>query len=85
MLIVLQSCLNSELSYMPAEDDSDAGRGASKKWRESLRVGEGGRKTSLGTWIENKCTAADTGNAHELCCLCMLPATAHNCVLSNSF
>lgn len=72
MLILLQCCLNSPSSVAcQLKMIAMQGKGTSKKWRESLRVGEGGRKTSLDTWIEKKCIAADTGKAHELCYLCM--------------
>ena len=53
--------LLSLLSYF-AQNQRNAGRGASKKWRESLKVQQGGSKKSLGDWIKDRCNAADAGN-----------------------
>ncbi|KAL3137201.1 hypothetical protein ABBQ32_006760 [Trebouxia sp. C0010 RCD-2024] len=47
--------------YTVGQFEFHAGRGASKKWRESLKVGEGSDIKSLGAWIEEKCNAAGTG------------------------
>ena len=44
-----------------AQNQRNAGKGTRKKWRESLKVQEGDNKKSLGTWIEDRCNAADAG------------------------
>lgn len=67
MEISMQCCNNPELQlfrlYCSLRLSAEiAGRGARKKWRESIRVQEGGSKTHLGTWIEERCNAADAGS-----------------------
>lgn len=51
--------------YTVCNFEKHAGRGASKKWRESLRVANGATKQSLGSWIEDRCNAADAGLPEE--------------------
>lgn len=53
------------LSFL-AQNPRNAGRGASKKWRESLKVQEGGSRKSLGAWIEDSCNAADAGSYFDI-------------------
>lgn len=50
------------LLRLSAHSQHIAGRGARKKWRESIRIQEGGSKKHLGTWIEERCNAADAGS-----------------------